>query len=93
MPLEPVDPCPTDRGWQHELVEHVQQLVGVDESSDIVVGAFAEDLLVDPGTIRSVSHVINDSGLTPPDMQRQLDSPVDASSRNKIEILRHGYGP
>jgi hypothetical protein len=26
-------------------------------------------------------------------MQRQLDSPVDASSRNKIEILRHGYGP
>ena len=46
MTLEPVDPCPTDRGWQHELVEHVQQLVGVDESSDIVVGAFAEDLLV-----------------------------------------------
>jgi len=93
MTLEPVDPCPTDRGWQHELVEHVQQLVGVDESSDIVVGAFAEDLLVHPRTIRSVCHVVEDDGLTPPDVQRQLDSPVDASIRNKIEILRHGYGP
>jgi hypothetical protein len=93
MPLEPVDPCPTDRGWQHKLVEHVQQIVGVDESSDIVVGSLAEDLLVDPRPIRSIRHVIHDNGLAPPNMQRQLDPPVDAPTRNKIEILRHGYGP
>ena len=93
MPLEPVDPCPTDSGRQHELVEHVQQLVGVDKSSDIVVGAFAEYLLVDPGPIRSVRHVIDDDGLTPPNMQRQFDSPVDAPARGKIKILRHGSGP
>ncbi len=93
MTLEPVDPCPADRGWQHELVEDVQQLVGVDEPPDIVVGAFAEDLLVHPRPIRSVRHVIGDNGLPPPNMQRQLHSPVDASARNKIEILRHCYWP
>ena len=43
--------------------------------------------------VRSVCHVVDDDGLTPPDVQRQLDSPVDASISNKIEILRHGYGP
>lgn len=45
MSLEPVGPCPANRRWQHKLVEHVQQLLGVDESSDVVLGAFAEGLL------------------------------------------------
>ena len=82
MPLEPVDPCPADRGWQHELVVHLQQIVKVDESPDIVVGAFAEDLLVHPTPIRSACHVIRDNRPAPPNMQWQLNPPVDASTRN-----------
>ncbi len=77
MPLEPVDPCPTDSGRQHELVEHVPEIIGVDESSDVVIGALAEDLLVDAGPICAVRHVVDDDGLTPPNMQRQLDSSMD----------------
>ena len=46
MSLEPVGPCPANTGWQHEVVKHVQEIVGVDKPSDIIPGAFAADLLV-----------------------------------------------
>ena len=81
MRPEPVDPCPADRGWQHELIEQLQPMVRVDESPDIVVGGFAEDLLVHPTPIRLVRHLTNDHWLAPLNMQWQLDPPVDGPTR------------
>jgi hypothetical protein len=52
------------------------QFVDVDVPADIVVVAFAENLLIDPEPVRSLVQVVDLRWAAPAHMKRQLDSAV-----------------
>jgi hypothetical protein len=58
MAPEPAGPGAPNRGWQHELVEELAQLLGLDVEAHVLLGAFSQDLLVDAGTVRAVGQVV-----------------------------------
>ncbi len=65
--------CPgvTDVRRQPQVVPQVDELVDVDESADVVVGAFAQYDLVDPGPLTPV-------GLDPSGSEGHSNSHVGA---------------
>jgi len=86
MASEPGDPGSPDVRRKHELAEFVEQHVGVNEASHVVLGPLDEDLLVDHSPLVRVVEVIAELGIAPSDMEGQRDPPGD--SRAVVEVLR-----
>jgi hypothetical protein len=76
MAPQPVHPGSPDLGWQYKLIEELTQLVGLDVETHVVLGALAQDLLIDAGPIATVGEVVRDGRPAPADMERQLDLPL-----------------
>ena len=73
MAPQPVHPGSPDLGWQYKVVEELAQLVGLDVETHVLLGALAQDLLIDAGPIATVGEVVRDGRPAPADVERQLD--------------------
>jgi len=59
---------------EHYVLPESDKLGDVDETPNVVFGAFCEHLFVDPHPVLAVGQVICVKGCTPADIQRQIYS-------------------
>jgi hypothetical protein len=57
----------------HQLIPEINQLIDVDDPSDILLGALQEDLFIDPGSISTDRKVVATLRAAPPNVRRQYD--------------------
>jgi hypothetical protein len=70
VPEEPVCPGPSHGRGQHELVEEFDELVNIDVEPNVVLGAFAKNLLIDTEAVGSLPEVVGDGRIAPSNMER-----------------------
>jgi hypothetical protein len=84
---EPAGPRSTNRPRQHEVIPKVEQVVDVDEKSDVLGGTLSQDLFVHPGAISTVIKVVFLRRSAPTNVQWKLDNPGCLGDRGVIYIL------
>jgi len=66
-------PRPASPWGQHQFVDEPDELVNIDVESNVVLGAFAQNLLIDTDAVGSLPEVVGDRRIAPSNMERQLD--------------------
>ncbi len=80
-------PGVADMGREPQVLPHVEELVDVDETSDVVVGTLAQHDLVDLGALPPVGQVPSKPWATPADMGRQLDDTGRLLKGRVVDII------
>lgn len=76
-----------------ELAPEASLLGCVDVEANVVLGSFAEDLLVDARSIGPLSEVVRDRRAAPANVKWKLDPSAGLGPRRVVEIFRYGYRP
>ncbi len=86
---EPTGPRVPNLWGKHEIIPLGDEIVSPHEIADVVPSSFAKHLLIDPGTIGTLIHVIDQGTAAPAEVRRQLDTTGRLRQLRTVQIRRH----
>jgi len=90
MALQPVNPGSAYIAGKNEFVPQIDELIGLNEASDVILVALTEDLLVHAGALLAIGKVVASNGTAPTNMQWQFHHTSGLLDMCDIEIIRYG---
>jgi hypothetical protein len=90
MSAEPRRPRPADVRREHEVIPQGDELLDVDEPTDVVSVAFSKHLFVHPNPVPAIGEVIELGWSAPTNVQRELDNAGGLLDSGISKVLGHG---